>query len=72
MNSKDVNAILATQKNMMSYPVTNTFVGKYLFISSVSDGQPSVLNGQSALLNHVSKTSLSCTHPGSFGASNPT
>ena len=35
-------------------------------------GNPKVLNGHKALENHVSKTSGSCVHPSSLGASTPT
>ena len=37
------------------------FVGKNVFRSSVSSGQPSVENGHSAELNQVSNVSGSCT-----------
>ena len=57
--SIDENIILDTQNEIMSYPVTSTSVGKKRFRSSVSCGQPSVENGQSADENHVSSTSSS-------------
>src|SRR5258708_233482 len=52
--------IRATQKKRMSYAVISKLVGYYLRKSAVSAGQPSVENGQSAELNHVSSTSGSC------------
>ena len=47
----------ATQKKIISYPVTSTLVGKNRLRSGVSSGQPSVEKGQRAELNHVSSTS---------------
>src|ERR1700757_4584993 len=49
----------ATQKKMMSKPVTSTDDGRKAFISAVSCGQPSVENGTSADENQVSSTSES-------------
>ena len=50
----------ATQKNIMSKPVTRTLVGYQVFKASVCSGQPSVENGQRPEENHVSSTSSSC------------
>src|SRR5699024_439755 len=62
VHSRDCKIILATQKKMMSYPVTSTSVGKYRLKSSLSSsGQPIVENGHRADENHVSNTSLSCS-----------
>jgi hypothetical protein len=47
----------ATQKKMMSKPVTRTSVGKYFFSASVSSGQPRVPMGQRPEENQVSRTS---------------
>src|SRR4051794_35541594 len=47
----------ATQKKMMSKPVTRTDVGYQVARSFVSSGQPSVENGQSPDENQVSSTS---------------
>src|SRR5690606_36160069 len=64
MNSMDEKIIRATQKKMMSYPVTRMSVGKKYLRSSVSSGQPMVEKGQSADENQVSSTSSSwCTGP---------
>ena len=49
--------IRATQKKMMSKPVTNTDEGRKCLIAGVSSGQPSELKGTSAELNQVSSTS---------------
>ena len=53
--------IRATQKKMMSLPVTNTLEGKNACISArvlaSSLGQPRVVNGRSAEENQVSSTS---------------
>ncbi len=49
----------ATQKKMMSKPVTSTDDGRNVASSFVSSGQPSVEWHQSAELNHVSSTSSS-------------
>ena len=49
----------ATQKKMMSNPVTNTELGTKVSSSGVCFGQPMVANGHSADENHVSRTSLS-------------
>src|SRR5690606_10416214 len=56
----DIMTIRATQKKMMSNPVTSTEPGKKALSSGVSCGQPSVENGHSAEENHVSSTSSSC------------
>lgn len=53
----------ATQKKMISYPVTKTLDGRKALSSSVSDYQPSVENGTSAEENHVSNTSSSRVKP---------
>ena len=50
----------ATQSVMMSRPVSRTLVGYHLRRSAVSSGQPSVLCGQRAEENQVSRTSGSC------------
>src|SRR3712207_6407326 len=57
----DSMIIRATQKNRISQPVSSTDVGKSVRISSVSLGQPSVLNGQRPELNQVSRLSSSRT-----------
>src|SRR4051794_6683047 len=49
----------ATQKKMMSKPVTSTDDGRNIFASSVCSGQPIVENGTSADENQVSSTSSS-------------
>ncbi len=51
--------IRATQKKMMSKPVTRTEEGRKRFRSGVSSGQPSEVNGTSAEENQVSSTSSS-------------
>ena len=51
--------ILETQKLMMSWPVTITFVGWNVARDDVLSGQPRVENVQSADENQVSKTSSS-------------
>src|SRR3990172_2878523 len=51
----------ATQRKMMSYPVSITDVGYQYFSSFVSRGHPSVENGHNPEENHVSSTSLSCS-----------
>ena len=50
-------AMRATQKKMMSKPVTSTEVGYQVRSSAVSSGQPSVENGHRPDENHVSSTS---------------
>ncbi len=57
--------IRATQKKIMSKPVTKTDEGKYLSITGLetlgySGVQSNVENGHKADENHVSSTSLSC------------
>src|SRR5262249_19396703 len=47
----------ATQKKMMSKPVTRTEEGRYVSSSLVLSGQPSEENGTSCDENQVSKTS---------------
>jgi hypothetical protein len=47
----------ATQKKMMSLPVTSTLEGKNKSRSGVCSGQPRELNGTSCEENHVSRTS---------------
>ena len=49
----------ATQKKMMSKPVTSTEVGRKVASSGVLSGQPRVENGHSAEENQVSSTSSS-------------
>ena len=49
----------ATQKKMMSKPVTSTEVGWKVASSAVSSGQPRVEKVHSAEENHVSSTSAS-------------
>jgi hypothetical protein len=49
----------ATQKKMMSKPVTSTDDGRNRSMSFVCSGQPSVEKGTSADENHVSSTSSS-------------
>ena len=51
--------IRATQKKMMSKPVTSTDEGRNLSRSRVFSGQPSEVNGTSADENQVSSTSSS-------------
>ena len=53
--------IRATQKKMMSKPVTSTDDGRKVSSSFVASGQPSVEWHHSADENHVSSTSSSCT-----------
>ena len=55
----DIITIRATQKKMMSKPVTSTEVGRKVLSSLVSCGQPSVENGHNAEENQVSSTSSS-------------
>src|SRR5699024_11377824 len=57
--SRDEKIMRATQKKIMSYPVTKTFVGKYFFKSAVSSGHPIVENGHKAIENQISNTSSS-------------
>src|SRR3546814_9686893 len=49
----------ATQKKMMSKPVTSTLDGYHLFSASVFSGQPNVAIGQMSDENQVSNTSSS-------------
>ena len=51
--------IRATQKKMMSLPVTSTSDGRKVFRSAVASGQPSDANGPSCDENQVSSTSRS-------------
>mmetsp|Transcript_29874 Transcript_29874/g.114682 ORF Transcript_29874/g.114682 Transcript_29874/m.114682 type:complete len:231 (-) Transcript_29874:1252-1944(-) len=53
--------ILATQKNKMSWPVSNRVVGKKPSRSFVSSGQPKTEKGKSPEENQVSNTSSSCS-----------
>src|SRR5699024_5687191 len=53
------NTILITQKNIISYPVTSTSVGKKYSSSLVFSGQPKVEKGHNADENQVSKVSSS-------------
>src|SRR5580698_6614492 len=57
-----IMTILATQRVMMSLPVKRTLVGYHFAKSGVWSGQPSVLWGQRALENQVSRTSSSRTN----------
>ena len=58
--SMDIIAILATQKNKMSAPVSNMVLGKKAYKSIFfSFGHPNTENGSKAEENHVSKTSSS-------------
>ena len=50
----------ATQKKMMSKPVTSTLVGYQVARSLVCSGQPMVEKGHRAEENQVSSTSSSC------------
>ena len=59
VNFRVIIIILATQKNMMSKPVTSTSVGWNLSKNSLSLGQPSVEKVHSADENQVSSTSSS-------------
>ena len=60
MNFSPIIIMRATQKKMMSKPVTSTLVGvEALASSAVGSGQPSVENGHSAEENQVSSTSSS-------------
>jgi hypothetical protein len=54
-----IMTIRATQKKMMSKPVTSTDEGRKALRSGVSSGQPRVENGTSADENQVSSTSAS-------------
>src|SRR5690625_6938861 len=74
VNSRDWKIIRDTQKKIMSYPVTRASVGKYRLKSGASSsGHPIVEKGHKAELNHVSKTSVSCSQfSSSSGASFPT
>ena len=60
--------IRATQKKMMSKPVTSTDDGRNVRSSRVSSGQPSVEWHQSADENHVSSTSSSCANDAGLAA----
>src|ERR1039457_3010269 len=53
----------ATQKKMMSGPVTRSVVGQNFFNISVCSGQPIVANGHNHELNQVSRTSGSWVKP---------
>ncbi len=70
MNLRPENIILATQKNMMSYPVSSTVPGYQCSSSGVVSGHPIIENGHRADENQVSSTSSSClTGPLHFGHS---
>ncbi len=60
VNLSVIIIIRATQKKMMSNPVTRTLVGWNLSKNSVSSGQPNVEKVHNAEENHVSSTSSSC------------
>ena len=61
MKKYDIKIILATQKKMISCPVSNKSVGKNVLNSSVFIlGQPKHEIGSKLELNQVSKTSSSC------------
>src|SRR5699024_7330909 len=53
------NTILITQKNIISYPVTSTSVGKKYSSSLVFSGQPKVEKDHNSDENQVSKVSSS-------------
>src|SRR5215475_4780718 len=57
MNLRPIIIMRATQKKMMSKPVTRTDVGYHVARSGVCSGQPSVENGHRPDENHVSRTS---------------
>jgi hypothetical protein len=59
VNFSPIMIIRATQKKMMSKPVTSTSVGWKVFRVSGSLGQPRVPKVHSAELNQVSSTSSS-------------
>ncbi len=59
MKCSVIMIIRATQKKMMSCPVTSTSVGWYISSSRVCSGQPSVPNVHIADENQVSRTSSS-------------
>ena len=61
MKCRPIIIIRATQKKMMSKPVTSTEVGYQRASSLVCSGQPMVEKGQSAEENQVSSTSSSCS-----------
>src|SRR4051812_1153951 len=62
MKCRPIIIIRATQKKMMSCPVSITEVGEKVDSSSVGLGQPSVENGQSADETQVSSPSGSCSN----------
>src|SRR6266403_135507 len=78
MNLRPIIIMRATQKKMMSKPVTRTDVGYHVSRSRVFSGQPSVENGQRPEENQVSSTSgswrrFSSSHCGHvFGSSRRT
>src|SRR5690606_18155438 len=57
MNSSPAMIMRATQKKMISGPVTSVSPGKNFLSEAVSSGQPRVEKGQSQDENHVSRTS---------------
>src|SRR4051794_124029 len=72
MKCRPIIIIRATQKKMMSCPVSITEVGYHVSSSLVFSGQPRVENGHSPELNQVSSTSGSWTHsPLGFSAVTP-
>jgi hypothetical protein len=60
VNFSVIMIMRATQKKMMSKPVTSTSVGWKVFSVAGSLGQPSVPKVHSAEENQVSSTSSSC------------
>src|SRR5258708_35176934 len=63
MNSYPAMIMRATQKKMMSGPVTRSVVGQNFLSVSVCSGQPMVAKGQSQELNQVSSTSVDWENP---------
>src|SRR5690606_9657639 len=59
----DIKIILATQKKIMSYPVSITEVGWNFLRSAVFSGHPRVEKVHRPDENHVSKVSASCSQP---------
>jgi hypothetical protein len=56
----DIKTILATQKKIISCPVSRISLGKNVFKSSIfASGHPNTENGKRALENQVSSTSSS-------------
>ena len=67
VNLRLIMIIRATQKKIISKPVTRTLVGLKFFSASVCSGQPWVEKVQSAEENQVSRTSSSCRNTSSVG-----